>query len=70
MREAHRYLKTPLTVIEGKNIKFMQMIRPNQTIDMQLEFVPSKNALNFVLHEPLHPDKRFAIGTLILGEES
>ena len=70
VREAHRYLKTPLTVIEGKNIKFMQMIRPNQTIDMQLEFVPSKNALNFVLHEPLHPDKRFAIGTLILGEES
>lgn len=40
------------------------------TSDMQFEFIPSKNALNFVLHEPLHPDKRFAIGTLILGEES
>lgn len=70
VRESHRYLKTPLTVIEGKNIKFMQMIRPNQVLDMQLEFIPSKNALNFVLHEPSQPEKRFAIGTLILGGES
>lgn len=69
VREAHRYLKTPLTIVEGKNIKFMQMIRPNQTIEMQLEFIPSKNTLNFVLHEPLQPHNRFAIGTLLFGSE-
>ena len=68
VREAHRYLKTPLAVREGKNIKFMRMILPNQSVEMRLQFEVEKNSLNFVLYEPQHPEQKFSIGTLIFGD--
>lgn len=68
MREAHRYLKTPLSFKEGKNMKFMQMIRPGQAVEMRVEYNAQKNTLTYLLHEPDNPESKFAIGTLLLGD--